>query len=51
MNDFMKRIKVISQRIKEQYNAQRMILFGSHARNEATDDSDFDILIIAITKE
>jgi predicted nucleotidyltransferase len=51
MNDFMKRIKEISQRIKEQYNAQRVILFGSHARNEATDDSDVDILIIAPTKE
>jgi predicted nucleotidyltransferase len=51
MNGFMKRIKEISQRIKEQYNAQRVILFGSHARNEATDDSDVDILIIAPTKE
>lgn len=51
MNDVMERIKVISQRIKEKYNAQRVILFGSYARNEATDDSDVDILIIAQTKE
>lgn len=51
MNDVMVRIKVISQRIKEKYNAQRVILFGSYARNQATDDSDVDILVIAPTKE
>jgi predicted nucleotidyltransferase len=51
MNDVMERIKVISQRIKEKYNAQRVILFGSYARNEATNDSDVDILVIAQTQE
>jgi len=51
MNDVMERIKAISQRIKEKYNAQRVILFGSYARNEATEDSDVDILVIAPTKE
>jgi len=51
MNDVMERIKAISQRIKEKYNAQRVILFGSYARNEVTEDSDVDILVIAPTKE
>ncbi len=28
------------------YNANRAMLFGSYARNEATEDSDIDLLII-----
>jgi predicted nucleotidyltransferase len=36
MKDVMERIKAISQRIKEKYNAQRVILFGSYARYKAT---------------
>jgi predicted nucleotidyltransferase len=47
----LRRIKIISQRIKEKYNAQRVILFGSYARNQARADSDVDILVIAPTKE
>ena len=47
----MKRIKAISERLKKEYGARRVILFGSYARGEATEDSDVDILVIAPTKE
>lgn len=45
------RIKAISERLKKEYHAQRVILFGSYARGEATKDSDVDIFIIAPIKE
>ena len=40
---------VVKQR--KEYNAERVILFGSYARGEATEDSDVDILVIAPTAE
>jgi predicted nucleotidyltransferase len=49
--DIMDRIKTISQRLKEEYNAEDVILFGSHAKGNATEDSDIDIFIIAPTQE
>jgi len=51
MDEVMDRIKAISERLKKEYNAERVILFGSYARGEATEDSDVDIFIIASTKE
>ncbi len=51
MNDVMDRIKAISERLKKEYNAQEVILFGSYARGDATKDSDVDILVIAPTTE
>ncbi len=45
------RIKRIAERLKKEYNAERVILFGSYARGEATEDSDIDLLIIASTEE
>lgn len=44
-------IKRIAERLKKEYNAHRVILFGSYARGEETGDSDVDLLIIAPTKE
>lgn len=44
-------IKLIAKRLKEQYGAKEVILFGSYARGEATKDSDIDLLIISESKE
>lgn len=45
------RLKKIAKRLKKRYGAERVILFGSHARGEAKEDSDADILVIAPTDE
>ncbi|OHB69401.1 MAG: hypothetical protein A2W23_01515 [Planctomycetes bacterium RBG_16_43_13] len=45
------RLRDISQRLKNEYHAEKVILFGSYAREENTKDSDVDILVIAPTKE
>ena len=51
MKDIMGRVEEISARLKKEYNAQEVILFGSYARGEATEDSDVDILVIAPATE
>ena len=38
-------------RIVEHFHPQHVILFGSRARGDAQDDSDFDLLIIAPSGE
>ncbi|PTL35203.1 hypothetical protein CLG94_10890 [Candidatus Methylomirabilis limnetica] len=45
------RLKAIANRLREQYDAQQVILYGSAARNEVTEHSDIDLLVIAVTKE
>ncbi len=45
------RLKAIANRLRDRYGAQRVILFGSAARNEVTEHSDIDLLVIAVTKE
>ncbi len=45
------RLKKISERLKKSYNAEKVILFGSYARGEETEDSDVDLLVIAPRKE
>ncbi|MDP2682750.1 MAG: nucleotidyltransferase domain-containing protein [Deltaproteobacteria bacterium] len=44
-------IKIIASRLKEQYGAKEVILFGSYARGTATADSDIDMLVISESKE
>lgn len=44
-------LKKISERLKKEYNAQKVILYGSYARGEETEDSDIDLLMIAPTNE
>lgn len=34
------------KRIVERFDPERVILFGSHARGEATPDSDVDLLVV-----
>ena len=45
------RLKSVAERLRERYGAQRVILFGSVARGEATEDSDVDLLVISPTTE
>lgn len=45
------RLKKISQKLKEEYHAEKVILFGSYAREEGTEDSDVDLLVIAPTQQ
>ncbi|MBI2934447.1 MAG: nucleotidyltransferase domain-containing protein [Chloroflexi bacterium] len=51
MKDLLPRLKVISTRLKAEYHAQKVILYGSYARGEATEDSDVDVLVIAETHQ
>lgn len=51
MADLHSRLIDISRRLKEQYGAQVVILYGSHARGEANEDSNTDLLVVAPTTE
>ncbi len=42
----MDKIEEFGQRIGRQFNAERVILFGSYARGAVTKDSDVDLLVI-----
>ena len=44
-------IKAIAKRLKEQYGAKEVILFGSYAKGNQREDSDIDLLIISDSKE
>lgn len=39
----------IAKRIEEQYKPKKIILFGSYAHGEPTQDSDIDLLIVKNT--
>ncbi len=51
MNRYMEEIERIKRQIIEMYNPEKIILFGSSARNELSDDSDIDILVIKQTQK
>lgn len=40
-----KLLEHITQTIVDRFHPRRIVLFGSHARGEATDDSDLDLFI------
>ncbi|MDP2642463.1 MAG: nucleotidyltransferase domain-containing protein [Candidatus Peregrinibacteria bacterium] len=42
----LKKLKIVTQRIVENYDPEKIILFGSYAWGKPNKDSDFDILII-----
>ncbi len=42
----MQQIEALSQQIAEQFQPIRIILFGSYANGQPTDDSDVDLLVI-----
>lgn len=45
------RLLKIGERIKMEYRAEKVILFGSYATGKASEDSDVDLFIVAPTKE
>ncbi len=47
----MDRVRVIADRLRAEYRAERVILYGSYARGEAGPDSDVDLLVVARTDE
>jgi len=42
----MNQIEQFGHRIGREFPAERVVLFGSHARGMATEDSDVDLLVI-----
>ncbi len=44
-------INGIISKIAESYKPEKIILFGSYAKGEETDDSDLDILVLKNTKD
>ena len=40
-------IEMVATRLAEAVDAERVILFGSHARGEANDSSDVDLMFVA----
>ena len=44
----MNRIKEFGQRVGREFNAERVMLFGSYARGAVTEDSDVDLLVITL---
>jgi len=45
------RLRAIAKRLRQDYSAERVLMYGSYARGEAGPDSDMDLLIIAPTRE
>jgi predicted nucleotidyltransferase len=46
----MDRIEQFGRQIGRQFGAEKVILFGSYARGEVTEDSDVDLLVIGLFK-
>lgn len=44
-------LKAIADRLRKSYDAKRILVYGSVARGEQTENSDIDLLVIAPTKE
>jgi predicted nucleotidyltransferase len=42
----LREIRELSRRIARDFKPERIILFGSHARRNATADSDVDLLVV-----
>ena len=45
----MEKIEEYGQRIGQEFDAERVILFGSYAQGTVTKDSDIDLLVVAKT--
>jgi predicted nucleotidyltransferase len=47
----MKEIRAIANRIAENFDVQKIILFGSYALGKADRDSDVDLLVVMNTRK
>ncbi|MBA7655307.1 hypothetical protein ES703_63211 [subsurface metagenome] len=45
----MAQIEELVRRIGQQFHPERIVLFGSYASGQATEDSDVDLLVVAET--
>ena len=51
MNNASELLKEIARRIRAAIEPERIVLFGSRARGEANEDSDFDLLVVGDSEE
>ena len=49
--EMSEKLRKISERLKKEYQAEKVILYGSYAKGQATQDSDVDLFIIAQTND
>lgn len=49
--EILTHLKSISNRLKQEYHAQKVVLYGSCAKGEETPDSDVDLFIVVNTNE
>ncbi len=49
--DLYGRLRSIAIELKDRYQAERVVLYGSHSRGQAGPDSDVDLLVVAATEE
>ncbi len=45
----METIKSVAQQIAETFHPQKIVLFGSHAVGNATDESDIDLMVVMVS--
>ncbi|MFH1732481.1 MAG: nucleotidyltransferase domain-containing protein [Planctomycetota bacterium] len=46
-----KHIRDFARRVAGEFSPERIVLFGSHARGNASEDSDVDLLVIMRTRK
>ena len=51
LSDLPENVQEVIQRIVEGYDPEKIIIFGSYARGDWTDDSDLDVLVVKETRE
>ena len=49
--DFDRVIQLITERLRDEYSPEKIILFGSYADGSSRPDSDIDLLIIKQTRD
>lgn len=49
--EIYERLLKISERLKKEYHAEKVILYGSYATGQETEDSDIDLFIISPSNE